>query len=286
MAATPGRTTPSRSGPTVSNGRAGSPRKRAPIQTEREDITTKLLASFKELLQCGSLVPGAKLPSERELARRFHVSRSSLRQAFKMLDVMGVLSQHVGDGTYLKPNASAILTEPMEFLVLMDGISPHELYEARLTVEPEMAARAAERATAKDVAALSHSLKGMERNPRDMGRFIELDVSFHEAIFRASGNRVFQLMFGAIQRLLLTGIARTAPLVDFAHTLRFHTQIFSAIDRRQPEEARLAMTEHLVDARNVLLAAAEAGQSARLEDRITPIVRSTAFQQVGRRPRP
>ncbi len=203
-----------------------------------------------------------------------------------MLDMMGVLSQHVGDGTYLQPNASAILTEPMEFLVLMDGISHHELYQARLTVEPEMAAQAAERATADDVAALRHLLSEMEHNPRDMARLIELDVNFHEAIFRASGNRVFQLMFGAIQRLLLTGIARTSPLVDFAHTLHFHTRIFAAIDRRQPEEARRSMTEHLEDARNVLLSAAGAVQVVRLEDRITPIARSTVFQQSGQRRKP
>src|SRR5260370_30761002 len=159
---------------------------------ERDDLTAKLLTSFKDLLQSGVLVPGMKLPSERELAERFRVSRSSLRQAFKMLDIMGVLSQRVGDGTYLNPNASAILTEPMEFLVLMDGISPHELYEARLVVEPELAARAAKRATADDVSALRNALKGMELNPHDMFRFIELDVSFHEGISRASGNRLFQ----------------------------------------------------------------------------------------------
>ncbi len=275
---------PPTNGRTDHGGENSSGNGQVQAHREREDITAKLLTSFKELLQSGVLVPGTKLPSERELARRFHVSRSSLRQAFKMLDMMGVLSQRVGDGTYLNPNASAILTEPMEFLVLMDGISYHELYEARLTVEPEMAARAAERATAEDVAALRGALKGMERNPRDMRRFIELDVSFHAAIFRASGNRVFQLMFGAIQRLLLTGIARTSPLVDFAHTLRFHKAIFLAIDHRQPDAARLAMTEHLLDARAVLLTAAETGVDLDLDDRITPIKRSTAFQKQNRGP--
>ncbi len=275
---------PAINGHTDQEPESSSGKGQARAGTKRQDLTTKLLTSFKELLQNGAIVPGTKLPSERELALRFRVSRSSLRQAFKMLDMMGVLSQRVGDGTYLNPNASAILTEPMEFLVLMDGISYHELYEARLVVEPEMAARAAERATAEDVAALRSALKGMERYPRDMSRFIELDVSFHAAIFRASGNRVFQLMFGAIQRLLLTGIARTSPLVDYSHTLRFHKAIFSAIDRRQPEEASRAMTEHLLDARAALLTAAETGIHLDLDGRITPIKRSTAFQKQNRGP--
>src|SRR5260370_41931241 len=107
----------------------------------------------------------------------------------KRVDMMGVWWQRVGDGTYLNPNGSAILTEPMEFLVLMDGISPHELYEARLVVEPELAARAAKRATAEDVSALRDALKGMELKPHNMFHFIELDVSFHEGVARASTNR-------------------------------------------------------------------------------------------------
>jgi GntR family transcriptional repressor for pyruvate dehydrogenase complex len=249
----------------------------------REDLTAKLLTRFKELLQNGSLAPGTKLPSERDLARRFNVSRSSLRQAFKMLDMMGVLNQRVGDGTYLNLNASSILAEPMEFLLLLDGISFHELYEARLVVEPEIASRAAERATAADVEVLRAALNGMESSLSDMHRFIELDVGFHEAIFRASGNRVFVLMFSGIQRFLLTGIARTSPLVDFSHTLRFHRRIFSAINKRQPEEARRAMADHLVDARSVFLTSVQTSPDAALNSAIVPIKRSTAFQKQSRR---
>jgi GntR family transcriptional repressor for pyruvate dehydrogenase complex len=63
------------------------------------DITAKLLESFKTLISDGTFVPGCKLPQERELARQFGVNRSSLRQALKVLQLMGVLSQRVGDGT-------------------------------------------------------------------------------------------------------------------------------------------------------------------------------------------
>jgi DNA-binding FadR family transcriptional regulator len=172
----------------------------------------------------------------------------------------------------------------MEFLLLLDGISFHELYETRLIVEPEMASRAAERATAADVGSLHSALTGMESSASEMHRFIELDVAFHQAIFRASGNRVFQLMFSAIQHFLLTGIARTSPLVDFAHTLRFHRRIFETIDRRQPEEARRAMTEHLLDARSVFLSSVPANPDAGLNGAIVPIKRSTSFQTKSRRP--
>src|SRR5215470_2253663 len=116
----------------------------------KEDVTGTLIGVFKRLISEGSLAPGHRLPSERELAERFEVSRSSLRQALKVLEIMGVISQRVGDGTYLNAAAPTLLGEPMAFLILLDGISAHELMEARIIVEPELAARAASRATEED----------------------------------------------------------------------------------------------------------------------------------------
>src|SRR3954468_5173264 len=103
----------------------------------KEDVTVRLITIFKQLIAEGVLKPGGRLPAEREMAESFGVSRSSLRQALKVLEIMGVISQRVGDGTYLNAGAPSILSEPMEFLILLDGISFHELMEARLIVEPE-----------------------------------------------------------------------------------------------------------------------------------------------------
>ena len=105
-------------------------------QTTKVDVTSRLLATFKQLISEGTIVPGTRLPAERELASNLRVSRGSLRQVLKMLEVMGVVSQRVGDGTYLNGAAPGILAEPMEFLILLDGISFEELMDARLIVEP------------------------------------------------------------------------------------------------------------------------------------------------------
>jgi len=78
------------------------------------DITVELISRIKGLMSKGVLVPHCKLPPERELARRFGVNRSPLRQALKLLQLMGVLYQRVRDGTYLQSNASYILHGPME----------------------------------------------------------------------------------------------------------------------------------------------------------------------------
>src|SRR5512144_952948 len=110
-----------------------------------QGITTQLIARLKALISEGVLLPGCKLPPERELAPAFGVSRSSLRHALKALEIMGVLTQRVGDGTYLTSSAAGILSEPLEFLVVLDDISLFDLLETRLIVEPELAARAADR---------------------------------------------------------------------------------------------------------------------------------------------
>src|SRR5262245_53485906 len=128
----------------------------------KDDLTRLLIRSFKGLISDGALQPGGKLPPERDLARRFGVARSSLRHALKVMEVMGVITQRVGDGTYLSGNASQILSEPLDFLLLIDGISLFEVLETRLLVEPEMAARAAERATLAHLHELKSSLDVMK----------------------------------------------------------------------------------------------------------------------------
>jgi GntR family transcriptional repressor for pyruvate dehydrogenase complex len=201
----------------------------------------------------GTMVPGSKLPPERTLAQRLKVSRSSLRQALKVLTIMGVLSQRVGDGTYFNGKAFDLLEEPIDLLITVANISHSELYEARLIIEPELAARAAERATAQDITALRRAIAAMQKYATSEKKIIDFDVSFHQSVFEAAGNRLCQAMFGVLHKALLTSISRTTKMVDVNHTVRFHEAICSAIDRRQPQEARQKMIEHLLDARRILL---------------------------------
>lgn len=223
----------------------------------KKDITARLITAFKSMIADGTVSAGQRLPPERDLAESFGVARSSLRQALKVLEIMGVISQRVGDGTYLNSGAAAILGEPMEFLILLDGITFHELMEARLIVEPELTARAAERATAEDIKELRGVLTAMEEAREDHARFVAQDLLFHHTIFRIAANRVCGLMFTVVHQSLAKLIQLTSQVVPKEHTLGLHRRIFHAIRKRDPDEARRRMTEHLVDARGLLLRAAE-----------------------------
>ncbi len=224
----------------------------------------------------GTLSPGQRLPPERDLAESFGVARSSLRQALKVLEIMGVISQRVGDGTYLNSGAAAILGEPMEFLILLDGITFHELMEARLIVEPKLTARAAERATPEDITELRGVLTAMEEAGEDHTRFVAQDLLFHRTIFRIAANRVCGLMFTVVHQSLAKLIQLTSQVVPKEHTLGLHRRIFHAIRKRDPEEARRRMTEHLLDARGLLLRAAEQQSRVGVRSRAQQALRAVA----------
>src|ERR1700753_224057 len=127
-----------------------------------DNVTQSLIQRFQEMIRNGVLTQGSRLPSERDLAAHFGVARSSLRQALKVLEIMGILTQRVGDGTYLAKDSSAVLAVPMEFLFLLDDTSVQELTELRLLMEPGLARLAAQRASSEDIELLRQSVRDLE----------------------------------------------------------------------------------------------------------------------------
>jgi GntR family transcriptional regulator, transcriptional repressor for pyruvate dehydrogenase complex len=223
--------------------------RRKPLADTR--VTAKLIDKIKHFIASGEVVPGGKFPPERELAKAFHVNRASLRQALKVLEIMGVLTQRVGDGTYLSTSAELILNEPLDFLILLDDLSHHELFETRMIVEPELAARAAERARAEDLIELRKAISAMESSRTNQER-LDADLAFHERIFRASGNRICHLLFKVIHRSVLTSMSRLSTRVPLERPLAHHKRIFAAIQQRNADDARRAMYEHISDTKALL----------------------------------
>ncbi len=219
-------------------------------------ITTKILEKIKRLISNGTIAPGGKFPPERELAKTFDVNRASLRQALKVLEIMGVLTQRVGDGTYLSASAESTLKEPLDFLILLDDLSHHELFETRIIVEPELAARAAQRVTAEDLIGLRKAIVSMEHSQTDQER-LDADLAFHECIFRASGNRICHLLFSVLHRNLLSSMSHLSKRVPLDRPLTFHKRIYAAIQARNPEEARRQMLDHITDTKLLLTSTAK-----------------------------
>jgi GntR family transcriptional repressor for pyruvate dehydrogenase complex len=236
------------------------------VLNNKEDVTHLLILRFQQMLSDGVLTPGTKLPSERELAAHFKVARSSLRQALKVLEIMGVITQKVGDGSYLNRDASSVLAVPMEFLFLLDDTSIHELTELRFLMEPALAAKAAERANSDDIALLRQSITDLEHSDCDRVKLVASDLLFHRAIFQASGNRLTGRLFHTIHRAMLNMIMVTSQLVDLEHTLAFHKPILAAIEQRDAQLASRLMTAHLIDASALLTSSGEREKARKLRD--------------------
>jgi GntR family transcriptional repressor for pyruvate dehydrogenase complex len=246
----------------------------------KDNVTQLLIQRFQEMLREGVLTQGTRLPPERELAAHFNVARSSLRQALKVLEIMGIITQKVGDGSYLNTDTSAVLSVPMEFLFLLDDTSVEELTELRLLMEPGLARLAAQRATADDIALLRKSVKDLESSAQDKLKLVSSDLLFHRAIFQASKNRAASSLFQTIHRAMAKMILVTSQLVELEHTLSFHKPIMRAIELRDGDQAASLMTDHLKDATALLLNEKTKQQEILLRDRVLrtrkPVVRKSA----------
>ncbi len=225
----------------------------APMLQSKDDITQNLITQFQDMLREGRISQGDRLPPERELAAHFNVARSSLRQALKVLEILGIITQRVGDGSYLNSDAAAILSVPLEFLFLLDDTTVEDLTELRLLMEPGLARLAAQRANVEDIAMLKQSIHDFESSSNDKLKLVSSDLLFHRAIFQASKNRTAGNLFHNIHRAMAKMMLVTSQLVELEHTLAFHKPIMQAIQDGKGERAARLMTEHLEDARRLLL---------------------------------
>ena len=211
-----------------------------------EGLTEHIVRRMKEIILEGVLRPGDRLPPERDLSMMLNVSRSSLRQALKAFQVMGVLEVRQGSGNYLTENAPAVLREPQGLLVPLSGVSFAELFEARRAIEAESAACAAKRARRTEIDEMENAILRMKASRDNFAKFAEHDAAFHRAIAVASGNGVFEWFVTLIQQILMEAHIAHARVSKLPGILDAHRRILDAIRARDSEQARNEMLAHLV----------------------------------------
>lgn len=210
----------------------------------------------------GDWSPGMRIPAERELCLMLEAGRSSVREALKALELMGLVESRLGDGTFVC-DRSRFLSGPLLWAIASTpSVDVRELTEARRLIESELAALAAERATAEDLQRVGGCLDAMEGAQGDVELFMNADLAFHIAIAEAAHNRILMNALELIRNLTIQWI-REALGTDsvFQQALDQHKEIFFSIAKKQPEKARAAMTEHL-EAMSARLAEARQRASA------------------------
>lgn len=216
-------------------------------------ISELVVTHIRELVRAGHLSPGEKLPPERELAQRFGVSRPAVREALRGLSILGVLEIRHGGGVYVSSLEASALLEPLDFFISLSASHVSELFDARISLEPVTAARAAERLSDADIATLRNLVAAQIAEPGNAELFHDTDVEFHKILMDGAEN-IFLSRFGKMLQLMgdqnrrLFQKRKSVRLQSIAD----HQAILAAVELRDPEKTLLAMRQHMVNVRNAL----------------------------------
>jgi GntR family transcriptional repressor for pyruvate dehydrogenase complex len=152
-------------------------------------LTDEAIAKIKELIQSGELGPGTRLPPEPQLSAQLGLSRSSMREAIKALEVARVIDVRRGDGTYVTSLAPRLLLQGLGFAIdLVQDDNLLEVMEVRRLLEPAATALAATRISQSQLDHLGELLVQMRAAAHDGEKLIEFDTEFHRAVIGAAGN--------------------------------------------------------------------------------------------------
>lgn len=209
---------------------------------------------LEELIRVGEIRLGEKLPSERALAERFHVSRNSVREAIRGLAEKNIVESRQGDGTYLRGRPDGSSAQPLAHVLRSQGRRLKEIFEFRRLLEPHIAGLAARRINTRQVEALKMLVFEQEKRHlygEDDG---DIDAAFHLKIAIASGNTLIVEVLKTLGHIL--GESRSAAFQSSERhriSMRTHYLIVDALERRDPQAAEQAMAMHLQEIETAIL---------------------------------
>ncbi|GGD84458.1 FadR/GntR family transcriptional regulator [Paenibacillus nasutitermitis] len=192
--------------------------------------------------------PGDRLPTLAEISEELQVGISSVREAVRILGKQKILTVEQGRGTFI---SNQISDNPNGYLAAMERASWMQLTEARLVMEPELAALAAEKASMADKEAILKSAEAMQRKVKAGKPFLKEDIEFHELIAKASNNDILIHMINMVGDVLLDSRRHTMRIPGMNEKASsYHYLIAQAIMQSHPQQARELMRLHLIDMRD------------------------------------
>jgi GntR family transcriptional regulator, transcriptional repressor for pyruvate dehydrogenase complex len=227
-----------------------------------ESAYQHVAAVIRDQILDGTLAPGDRLPAETSLALAYEVSRSTVREALRVLASQNlvVTTRGVAGGTFINQPETADLTESLstgiEFLTGAEGLSVDELLEVRILLEVPAAGLAAARVSIDQLEALRAALPA--RRSEDLSPTFESSRNFHGLIVEAAGNRLLTLVTRPVFEVLQTRVLPDRPPKTFWPGVNSdHAAIFDAIENGDVAAAKAAMAEHLERLRQVYISVGE-----------------------------
>lgn len=226
-----------------------------PIRRSR--LSQQIVVQICHLIRQGQFGPGDRLPPERELAEQLQVSRASLREALRALEISGIVESRHGGGTYVRDFSERSVVSPLGLIFEAADDIIGDLWEVRAIFEPAVAAMTAVRASPEDVARLDEIVAEQEQafhNFGDDDHWMTLDRAFHSSLAVSSGNKVAVRVLDLINQWLQDGRRHFVATPERrCSALTCHTQIRDAVREHQPDAAREAMLRHLQEVEEFIL---------------------------------
>ena len=215
------------------------------VRTSR--LYEQIVQQIEESIVKGELKPGDQLPAERELAQRFGVSRTAVREAVKALREKGLVEAYSGRGTFITDGTTQAVRQSLDLMVKIgQPEGSNHLAEVRAILEPEIARLAAVRIQEPELVTMREAVSVMDRAGHDPDAYIEADLDFHLALAEGAANPLILSLLDSIVGLLREQRLRIfrvpgGPERGQVH----HKRILEAVEHHDAEKAREAMRAHL-----------------------------------------
>ncbi|MCA0984445.1 FadR family transcriptional regulator [Halobacillus yeomjeoni] len=211
-----------------------------------KDVVNQLLEEIKK----ETWGPGEKFPGELELANEFEVSRNSIREALKSLQLMGVIESFPGRGTFVTKEAVRKIQNSELVSLLSDNEGSYmELLEVRMAIEAQASYLAAQRVDDEGIVKLENALRELEERMKKREDYAMQGFHFHMCIAELSQNQYILKFFQTIsEELIAQRNLQYQEKIDTDKSLKDHIDIFEAIKNRDADKAREAMHKHFIHA--------------------------------------
>jgi len=216
--------------------------KAALTPVRKTTVVDGIIGQIKGLIRENRFAEARRLPSERDLAVQLGVSRPSVREALRMLELMGVVDTRHGSGSQVALSGSNVLQAPFEFLLALDRPTIAHLHETRTLLEVHMAGRAALRRTDSDLAVMESALRDMRSHPG----VTDPDQRIHRSVAQAAHNPVLERVMTSLSRSIHDMMDAAWPGAhDLNSSYAVHEAVYRAVRRKSERQAARAMARHM-----------------------------------------
>ena len=216
-----------------------------------DSVVLLVLDRIKEALVNREIKPGDFLPSEEELSRNLGVGKSSVREAVKMLQAMGVAEVRRGQGTVIREHPGEDILDPLIFQLILENADISDLVDLRMMFEPAYSLFAMERATVEDLKAIEETVRRFEEVIATGTQQADDDIAFHLAILRATHNPFVIRIGETILQLFKASIKRSMQEIPET-ALEDHRKILTAFTAKDAEALRQAIVDSFAGWRHSL----------------------------------